>query len=107
VLLFSFYATRANREQKCVDGYRESIRTTLQRQGHITEQGDSTPIPSASSQQSPKISRVNRVVSRGLAHRDARARSNSAASKFDTSETVWHLSESALRPYWIQPVTTR
>lgn len=76
--------------ESCVDGYRESIRVTMAKtsvpaidteERNTMEEGDEEV-----KGEGGKISRVNRVVSRRLAHRDAK--------RPDTRETIWHLSTS-------------
>lgn len=73
--------------EKSVDGYRESIRMTLP---GTSQGGDEAGIEMDAQEKAigstTKISTVNRVVSRTLAHRDAK--------RPDTRETIWHLSES-------------
>lgn len=58
--------------KKCVDGYRESINTNICQMENSPEKVEN------------RVSRVSRVVSRGL--RD----------KSDTAENIWHLSESTV-----------
>ena len=120
-------------QQKCVDWYRESLRMAREKrkvsvvthtpsslldeedQGYTPASspvGQTIPLPSSPPS---RISRVNRVVSRRLAHKGAWAphgptddtRSHASEStdvragrrfgvrraKVDTSETIWHLSE--------------
>jgi len=60
--------------ERCVDGYRESMRISRGAGSSAREEDGS------------RIGRVNRVLSRGLAHRDSK--------RPDTRETIWHLSES-------------
>ncbi|TXT10662.1 hypothetical protein VHUM_02167 [Vanrija humicola] len=100
--------------ERCVDGYRESMRIArAARQVNITipdRESDSeaaAPVPTSSS---PRISRVNRALSNRLANRlspaelapgtrvevlAARPRRRRVASllgaKSDTAETLWHL----------------
>ncbi|KAL1408885.1 hypothetical protein Q8F55_005699 [Vanrija albida] len=93
--------------ERCVDGYRESMRTArAARQVSITipdRESDSeaatTAVPASSS---PRISRVNRALSKRLANRPRPAaldglprRRRHVASllgnKADTAETLWHL----------------
>lgn len=94
--------------ERCVDGYRESMRTArAARQVNITipdRESDSeaatTAVPASAS---PRISRVNRALSKRLANRPRaeaapvevlsprRRRHVSSLLKSDTAETLWHL----------------
>jgi hypothetical protein len=99
--------------QRCVDGYRESIRQA--RQGKsisvVVQQPDEAPVAPVTSMSpgSPgsRISRVNRALSRRLAkgkwpeherNEEVVRRGLLRRVKGDTSESVWHLSECLSRP---------
>lgn len=104
--------------ERCVDGYRESIRVSRQaRQVRITIPPATLtpePTPTPTQNSSPKISRVNRALSSRLAHRgwprdkerenDLGGSDNDAPpttpsprlrlrllGKSDTAETLWHI----------------
>jgi hypothetical protein len=70
-------------EQRCVDGYRESLGISRSRRLELQAQRakNTVSVPS-----SPKISRVNRVVSKRLLPK----------AKTETREGIWHLSKSSL-----------
>lgn len=84
--------------ERCVDGYRESIRMArANRQVSITvpDSGSADPaVPSRPPSTPPRISRVNRALSRRLAHRqflDAQQRHRTLAAKTETTESLWHM----------------
>lgn len=66
--------------EKCVDGYRESMRISRK-----AASGSAEGALEGAEAEGKKIGRMNRVLSRSLAHRDAK--------RPDTRETIWHLSE--------------
>lgn len=86
--------------ERCVDGYRESIRMArANRQVSVTVPTpcdvDDPAVPSRPPPSTPpRISRVNRALSRRLAHRqfrDAQRRHRSVATKSDADEAQWHI----------------
>ena len=79
--------------ERCVDGYREAL--CLSRPTLPAAAAESAGQGEVGGTKQHPISRVNRVVSRTLAHRDAK--------RVDPRETVWHLSEwssSRILPRW-------
>lgn len=101
----------ADTKQRCVDGYRESMRIARQKRQIevITHNPPETSCDAVSIiPQSPRTSRVNRLVSRRLAHRgqwesadEGVAGQRSGVGLFrrtkgEAGETVWHLSELCL-----------
>jgi len=66
--------------ERCVDGYRESMRISRKAASVSAEEA-----LEGAEAEGKKIGRMNRVLSSSLAHRDAK--------RPDTRETIWHLSE--------------
>lgn len=72
--------------ESCVDGYRESIR--IHRHSNSSEKAAVAGAEEEGEGKTSRVNRMNRVVSRSLAHRDAK--------RPDTRETIWHLSTSTI-----------
>ena len=70
--------------KRCVDGYRESLRMSRARRLELQAQRAENTVPVTSS---PKISRVNRVVSKRLLPK----------ARLETREGIWHLSKCAFQ----------
>lgn len=66
--------------KRCVDGYRESLGVARSRRLELQAQRAKNVVPEPTS---PKISRVNRVVSKRLLPK----------AKVETREGIWHLSK--------------
>jgi hypothetical protein len=85
--------------ERCVDGYRESIRMArANRQVNIVSSSSSSAtdpaVPTRPPTTPPRISRVNRALSRRLAHRQfrvAQERHRTLVAKSEAAESLWHI----------------